>query len=333
MKKIYILLILLNLILPLAVIAETPISKPSYATIAEGSTSAVLSWKNPDDASFSETVLFRSEIPIADFFSYQAVEGLCDMIYRGRNETFTDTGLSPILPYYYILFARDTIGSTSGAVILEKKLETKVESGTNPTKVNNLAGVSSTIVNQISKSDAEIVFNYNGVPALVPDNNSQRLSLFIIAKSPHDLTTKDKSSISFFIHNGTPTTIFLGAGERAGVLSSYLSVFEKLPRSILEWQDIIKIANGRWPDERNIKSENKAADVYFSAIYERKPDKNNTNDSSAITVIAYGLRPAARNMESETKAIKIFRSIFNKSPIEAVDWDLVRAIAYSGAVR
>ncbi len=60
---------------------------------------------------------------------------------------------------------------------------------------------------------------------------------------------------------------------------------------------------------------------------------NNPNDNAAVTVIAYGLRPGNRNMESETKAIDIYRSIFNKAPVEANDWDLVRAIAYSGATR
>jgi hypothetical protein len=38
-------------------------------------------------------------------------------------------------------------------------------------------------------------------------------------------------------------------------------------------------------------------------------------------------------MANEKKAIEIYRSIFGKNPVEAVDWDLVRAIAYSGAIR
>ena len=101
----------------------------------------------------------------------------------------------------------------------------------------------------------------------------------------------------------------------------------------MEWQDIIKISNGRWPDERNMESESEASDTFFSAIYQRKPDMNNPNDNAAVTVIAYGLRPAERNMESEKNAIKIYRSIFKKGPISAVEWDLVRAIAYSGATR
>jgi hypothetical protein len=333
MKKISILLILFAILLPNIGQAQTSISKPSDATIFAGTNMAILSWKNPNDASFAETELFRSEIPITNDFEYQAVKDLCDSIYRGSDETHTDTNLSPVLPYYYILFARDTNGRYSDAVILEKSLEKKSEPAVNSAKINSLGGVPSAVVNQVSRDEAEIIYNYNGTPTIAPNANTERLSLLIIAKSPQALTAKDKTSLSFFISNGTPTTIILGAGERAGVLSSYMSVFDKLPRSVLEWQDIIKIANGRWPNQRNIESENKASDEYFTAIYNRQPDKNNANDSSAITVIAYGLRPAARNMESEAKATTIFKSIFNRSPLEAVDWDLVRAIAYSGAVR
>ena len=159
------------------------------------------------------------------------------------------------------------------------------------------------------------------------------MALFIIVKSPHSLNENDKNAISYFIHEGTPTTIVLGTGERTGVLNSYLSAFDKLPRSVLEWQDIIKIANGRWPTEKSLESEEKASSQYFSAIYERKPNMSDPNDNAAVTVIAYGLRPASRNLESEKNAIDIYRAIFGKSPTEAVDWDLVRAIAYSGAVR
>ena len=345
MKKLFILFIFLYLVLPLAGLAETAISKPTNATIVRNGGVAVLSWKNPENSLFSETILFRSGIPIADYFSYGAVVGLCDLIYEGKEETYTDTGLAVNLPYYYILFARDLSGNNSNAVVLEEKPITNEqniitentnipkEQNTTTKTSNTLAGVSSEIVNQISLNEAGIVYNYNEAQELEQDSNTRRLTLFIIVKSPHDLNKKDKNAISYFIHSGTPTTIFLGTGERAGVLNSYLSVFDKLPRNTLEWQDVIKIANGRWPDERNEKSESQAADIFFNKIYERKPDMNNPNDNAAVTVIAYGLRPANRNMESEKKAALIYQSIFKKSPSEASDWDLVRAIAYSGATR
>lgn len=335
MKKFLPIFILISLIWPFWGQADASANKPINFTAKGDGASAVLTWENPDDYEFSETILFRSTIPIFEYFTYQAVEGLCDKIYAGTAETFTDTGLAVNLPYYYILFARNQAGEYSGAVIAEKKSPAEVKKQ-NPIPENNsstLAGASSAIVNEVSLDEAKIVYNYNQTLDMENDENARRLALFIIVKSPHDLAEKDKNAISYFIHAGTPTTIVLGSGERAGVLNSYLSVFDKLPRNTLEWQDVIKIANGRWPNERNIASEEKAADVFFGAIYERKPDMDNPNDNAAVTVIAYGLRPAQRNMESEKNAIEIYRAIFKKSPSAASDWDLVRAIAYSGASR
>lgn len=332
MKKIYSIIIFSILIMPFVGRAEILISKPINATIIKNAESAELSWENSKNIIFSKTIIFRSTIPIESYFSFMAVEGLCDKIYEGKDETYKDTGLAKNLTYYYILFSSDNSGNYSDAVILEKEafLEDKI---INNTKVDTLSGASSQIVNEVSFNEAGIVYNYNKTVETELGSDSRRLALFIIVKSPHSLSEKDKNAISYFIDAGTPTTIILGAGERAGVLNSYLSVFDKLPRGVLEWQDVIKIANGRWPNEKNIEAEEQAADVFFNAIYERKPDMNNPNDNAAVTVIAYGLRPGQRNLESEKNAINIYRSIFDKSPSEASDWDLVRAIAYSGATR
>jgi hypothetical protein len=57
------------------------------------------------------------------------------------------------------------------------------------------------------------------------------------------------------------------------------------------------------------------------------------NDNAAVNIMAYGLRPAQRNTASEKTAILSFKYIFKKTPSTAQDWDIVRAIAYSGARR
>lgn len=146
------------------------------------------------------------------------------------------------------------------------------------------------------------------------------------------IVEKTKISIAYFIEFGTPSTEILGAGERAGVLNSYISAFDKVPSLAEDWQDIIKIANGRWPSERSEDKENKAKEE-FKFIYKKEADMNQLNDNAAVTVMAYGLRPANRNLNSEKAAIKIFKDIYKYAPESAIDWDIVRAIAYSGAVR
>jgi hypothetical protein len=146
------------------------------------------------------------------------------------------------------------------------------------------------------------------------------------------VTADAQHALTNFISYGTPTTKILGAGERAGIVNSYKSAFGKLPKTEAEWNDVIKIGNGRWPSEINKQSEINAS-VAFEKIYKRKADRKNPHDDAAVVVMAYGLRPADRNMNSEKAAIKSFKAIYGYAPKTAVAWDIVRAIAYSGATR
>ena len=139
-------------------------------------------------------------------------------------------------------------------------------------------------------------------------------------------------ALTNFVFCGTRTTLILGAGERAGVLNSYKSAFNKLPTTQSEWEDVIKIANGRWPNERSQTAEERAK-LEFKKVYLRDADMDNPNDNAAVTIIAYGLRPDNRNLDSEKAAISIFKAIYGRNPVSAVDWDITRAIAYSGAIR
>lgn len=139
-------------------------------------------------------------------------------------------------------------------------------------------------------------------------------------------------ALTNFIIYGTETTEILGAGERAGVLNSYKSAFGKLPKTENEWQDAVKIANGRWPSEKSEAALNKGKKE-FKKVYLREPDMNNPNDNAAVTVITYGLRPDSRNLDSEKAGILTFKHIYGYNPSSATDWDIARAIAYSGAVR
>ncbi|NOX66350.1 MAG: hypothetical protein GXO85_11330 [Chlorobi bacterium] len=139
-------------------------------------------------------------------------------------------------------------------------------------------------------------------------------------------------AITNFVFCGTETTLILGEGERAGVVNSYKAAFGKLPATRSEWDDVIKIANGRWPSERSVVAEARAKKE-FKTVYLRVADMDNSNDNAAVTIIAYGLRPDNRNLDSEKIAIKTFKAIYGYNPTSAIDWDITRAIAYSGAVR
>ncbi len=141
-----------------------------------------------------------------------------------------------------------------------------------------------------------------------------------------------KNSLVNFVTYGTPATKTLGAGERGGVVNSFQAAFGKLPATQSDWNDVIKIANGRWPSQKSEQAESKAK-INFEKVYLHEANMSNARDNAAITVMAYGLRPAKRNLGSEKAAIKSFKAIYGYNPLKATAWDVVRAIAYSGATR
>jgi len=190
----------------------------------------------------------------------------------------------------------------------------------------------STVVNDSSSNLASLL-SHNGVAENTAEQTAsmEKYTNNLIVDIA-DLTDEDIEAINNFIVYGTQTTRVLGAGERAGVVNSYKSAFNKLPTDADGWADVIKIANGRWPSETSQAAEDRA-NVNFRIIYLREPDMNNPNDNAAITIMAYGLRPDSRNLDSEKTAIKTFKAIFGYNPEKATAWDSVRAIAYSGATR
>jgi len=187
------------------------------------------------------------------------------------------------------------------------------------------------------KSDSNNVAN-NNIPEWKNKlNNKKTTNIYnkytkTLLNNLKDLPQTNIDAITNFIAYGTPSTQKLGEGERAGILNSYKSAFSKLPIQKKEWEDLLKIGNGRWPNERSQKAENRAK-ASFNTIYKREANMNQVNDNAAITVMAYGLRPSQRNLNSEKIAISLFKKIFNYNPYKSTNWDAVRAIAYSGATR
>jgi len=150
-----------------------------------------------------------------------------------------------------------------------------------------------------------------------------------------ELAQGAKDAINNFITYGVDkNTQKLGAGERAAVINSYKSAFDKLPETEAELIDAIKIANGRFPNVTSDKAEKKAKEQFIK-IYKKIADMNDANDSAAIKVMAYGLRQKAENrsLDSEKTGIKTFKGIFKHNPSTTEDWNTMQAITYSGASR
>lgn len=191
-------------------------------------------------------------------------------------------------------------------------------------QINNEAG-------QVSTYSAETLAQTVGATRNL--GQEQEYSSTIVDKVvPTGTAAAVRNQVVSFVTYGTSTTLVLGAGERAGVVNSFREAFGYVPESEADWQDVLKIANGRWPGTLNTERE-ASVSAAFKKIYLRDADRANPNDDAAITIMAYGLRPLPRNLDSEKVGIKTFEYVFGKSPVTATDWDAVRAIAYSGATR
>ncbi len=213
---------------------------------------------------------------------------------------------------------------------VEEGTESQTTDNTNSPRVTSLIGVPGPQADAITKQETEdLLTDLKEVPLT---DIEKIIYQKIVALAERTLTQDDKYAIAYFIHYGTPTTVIIGAGERGGSIASFRAAFGRLPNSFLDWQDVIKIANGRWPTQRSQSAEEKAR-LKFKKIYLRDPNMKDAHDNAGVTVMAYGLRPAQRSLESEKASIKSFKYIYKKNPATAEEWDIVRAIAYSGAKR
>ena len=317
---------------------NTPPASPADFSAEPAQNQIFLSWDNPSDSDFVRVKIFRKE--------GEEISGRTDeeaqLIYEGDKEEYVDVGLDNSKVYRYAIFAFDKKPNYSDPAKVSAQPEAGKTSVTKEDKkeespkkkytdIRNLYGHPAEVVETVSDRGANNV-SQHGQFVPLNDTTAGIYEKIMGDKDDSGITENDRYSVAHFIHNGTQATKRLGAGERAGVIDSYFSAFGRLPRDKSDWQDVIKIANGRWPAEESSEAKNEAKQR-FQTVYDRSPDMEDSNDNAAVTVMAYGLRPANRNTDSEAAAVKIFENIFDHAPQSAQDWDTVRAIAYSGATK
>lgn len=297
-----------------------------------------LSWQNPLDKDFKKVIVIKNnnKVPL------NKEDGI--IVFEGNKEAYEDRNLEYDKPYYYGIMAYDNDNNSSKMISTsaktEKDKQLEVKTAEQPisnnscqfvTRVFDLFGFSSEAAECISRQEAEGIFNHNKYVPL--DEKEKKLYANIVGQSKERLEDKIRYGIASFIHNGTESTKRLGGGERAGVINSYSSGYNRMPTTSRAWQDIIKIANGRWPSESNLKKEANAKQEIFKKIYKREFNPISINDNTAIKIMVYGLRPVNRSMKAETQAMNIFKNIYRHPLKTAEEWDILRAIAYSGAKR
>ncbi len=279
--------------------------------------------------------------------------------------TASDSSLTAGTTYYYALYALDSNTNTSSAVLASvtpggtsgggggsssgggsgsssgtttstnpatSTTATSTTSTTTTTTTTTLSGEAQ-IAQITSEASTVTAMGSEGLADLVGVERSlttEKAAVSLLGKAQLSVTTETIAFVSY----GTPSSVHLGSGERAGVLGSYIGAFKSFPQTAEQWADLLKIANGRWPSQRSTTAESKA-NSQFEKIYLRKAVRSNAHDDAAVMIMGYGLRPGPkqRNLDSERRAITIYRGIFKTSPVSSVEWDTARAIGYSGATR
>ncbi len=325
---------------------------PASVTNLEGTTSTGLvnlHWDNPADADLLAIKVVRK------IGSYPVDISDGTLIYSGLNSSYLNVGLVNGTTYYYAAFAQDTSLNYSSLSSGSKLSVTMGQSsggggggggggGISPAPLPSLPTPAPLeIVNPLPISQTKTILEEialeskmiasNGLSPADQDRRIKVLSKYqAIINADTTFNTTQRASIINFICNGTDTTRVIGEGERAGVLNSYLRVYGTLPNDESEWSDVLKIAHGRWPSNRNATAEERAF-KQFKKIYGRAPDLMRSVDENAIKVMSYGLLPSQRNTKNEQAAIKSYRWVYGVTPRSAEAWNIIRAIAYSGAKR
>jgi chitodextrinase len=321
-------------------------ARPTNFKAAPTDSQLMLSWTNPTDSDFGGVLILRTESLSTPVCPSAYNDTKAKEVYRGKAIERAEIGLNNNMKYCYAIYSFDNIPNYSSATtltvqpgvgqIIAAATSTITTTGsgdqtTSSTGNTGLADAPGAVVDTISLAEAHQIFDRNEFVAL--DSVTQEIYKKIMAQVSGTYNDQQKKALAYFIHIGTPNTRVLGAGERGGSVGSFVAAFGRLSRTVEDWQDVVKIGNGRWPKQTNLKAE-AAAEIVFKKIYLHAPKRaTNKYEDNAIRVIAYGLRPSKRNMASEAAAIKSFRYIFKRAPAKANDWDIVRAIAYSGAKR
>lgn len=150
-----------------------------------------------------------------------------------------------------------------------------------------------------------------------------------LTKDVKNITASTTDIINNYLVYGTKGGSYLTRSDRADVIRSYKKAFGRLPSKEDEWRDAVAIASGRWPAKTD-KIAEASAKKEFKKIYKRNANDKNDKDRAAINMLAYGMRPISRNVNSEKSALKIYKNNYKASPKTFSDWNIVRAIAYSG---
>lgn len=140
--------------------------------------------------------------------------------------------------------------------------------------------------------------------------------------------------LSYFIGHGVDSnTTKMGIGERSAVVKSFEFAFKRIPSADKDVDDVIRLANGEEPLQKNAIAE-KRAQEHFRHVYQRIPDMRIPADRKALMIIAYGMRQQAdqRSDLKEQIALTHYKNMYKHVPATTEDWNILQSLAYAGVI-
>ena len=162
---------------------------------------------------------------------------------------------------------------------------TTPEAPTTPPSGETTLGQITTEAEIINTADVDQVLSHTGESRNTNSENNYNSDVVERVVGSSEVSTDAKNAIVNFVTYSTLSTDSLGAGERDGVVNSFKSAFGKLSASTEDWNDVIKITNGRRPGQTSDATENRAK-INFGIVCPREPNRDNPNDGGCC---CYGL--------------------------------------------
>lgn len=124
----------------------------------------------------------------------------------------------------------------------------------------------------------------------------------------------------------------LSTQVRTTLATKYQQVYNKTPNTTKDWTDAALIVSGQAPQTKVAANEAVAKKI-FVQVYKTQPNANSASDQKVIASLAYSLEPAKRSLPLEQKALTVYVSVYKHLPKSTPDWNIVKAVAYSGKVK
>lgn len=274
--------------------------------------------------------------PPAQVISTQAIDQNTKLI------TQTNTTIQPVIQPIRIEAVTPVNAITPVDTITTIKTEQSIPSVVGdksiitPAEIKPLNSIDSEKIDLLSSNKInQLLEEINQLRNRVKEQENEIVYLKNLQKGVKAVSAEAKTSINNFITYGVDeTTKDLGTKERAAAVTAYKAAFNKLPENQTELSDAVKIANGESPEKVSAIMENKAK-AEFKKVYGYSANLSNPEEEGAIKIMAYGLRISgqSRNIEAEKVAIKNFVKVYKRLPKADWDWNIVRAVAYSGATK